>query len=254
MADNMKSPIEAIGEQASNLSWEASELQRSLKSEKLAWILGKIAIAVTVLVVIAFAATLPMRKVETRVVVVDKATGETTLAADIPSYVADRNDINDKHWIKRFVIARERYSYNILQADYDLVKRLAGDEVWNKYSKLWVGENSMQKKYAQNIEFVPTILSVTLPSPNIATVRYEVKETDLRNVSSGTYEPKVTRYVATLEYHYIPTPKNTPESEAIENPLGFAVTGYQVDPEIVVTKDQPTIPAPIDTSKETEQK
>lgn len=253
MADNKKSPIEQLADQASNLTWEASELENSKKSEKLAWRLGKIAIAIACLVVIAFAVTLPLRKVETRVVVVDKATGETTIASDIPSYVATRNDINDKHWIKRFVIARERYSFNILQADYDLVKRLAGDEVWNKYSKLWVGENSLQKKYAQNVEFIPTVLSVTLPSPNIATVRYEVKETDLRNLTSAAYEPKVSRYVATIEYHYVPTPKNTPESEAIENPLGFAVTGYQVDPEIVVTKDQPTIPAPAESTKEAGQ-
>jgi len=223
----------------SKLSWEHSIVQARIDSEKRAWLIARIGTLITLIAVTALAVSIPFKQTITRVVVVDKVTGETSVAVDLPEYVATRNDINDKHWIKRFVIAHERYDYKILQADYDLVRRLAGDVTWAKYKKKFVGENSLQKTLEEKVERIPTILSVTLPSPNIATVRYELEEKDLRNASSITTQPKVTRYIATLEYKYIPNVK-VPEPDAIENPLGFTVTGYQVDPEIVVTTDTPT--------------
>ncbi len=237
----------------SNLSWEYSIVQARIDSEKRAWLVAKSSLVIAGLSVIALAVSMPLKQTVTRIVSVDKATGETSMTSDLPEYVATRNDVNDKHWIKRFVLAHERYDYKILQADYDFVRRTSGEVVWNKYKKQFEGENALQKTLEEKVEHVPRILSVTLPSANIATVRFEIEDRDLRNVASTTATPKVSRYIATLEYHYIPNP-HAKEAELIENPLGFSVTGYQVDPEIVVTTDtpkqppaeptQPTIPLP----------
>jgi len=74
----------------------------------------------------------PFKRVVPMVFAVDKASGNTELvnAAD------DRNvaqlgyqELLDKHWGSRYVIARESYFYHLLQTDYDTVLMLSADDV-----------------------------------------------------------------------------------------------------------------------------
>ncbi len=124
---------------------------------------------------------MPFRQVVVRVVEVDKLTGDTGVAGDMPAYVSSRNDINDKHWVKQFVIAHERYVGKILQKDFDTIKVLSGDEVYAKFRAQFEGPNALQSKLGFRVEIAPKILSTTLSAPNIATVRFETTTTDLQN-------------------------------------------------------------------------
>ena len=222
-----------------NLTWEHSIVEARKASEKLAWNVTKAALALAFFCVVALALSMPLRQTVTRIVEVDKLTGETNVVRELPAYVSSRNDINDKYWIKLFVIAHERYIAKILQKDFDSVKILSGDAVYTKYRSQFVGPNALQKKLEDRVEIVPTILSITLSSPSIATVRFETSAQNVKNPGTTT---EATRYIATLAYHYAPN-VYAKERDLIDNPLGFYVNTYQVDPEVAVTTDVTTPPA-----------
>ncbi len=207
----------------SQLSWEANLLDAQRHSTRLAWRVAAVCLLIAVLSVAAVVLVLPLEKIHVRVVTVDKLTGETATAVSMSNYAVTPNELNDKYWSKRFLMARERYSYKILQSDYDTVRLLAAQTPWRSYAQLFEGPDSLEKKYGPEIEIIPVVLSSTISQYGIATIRYELKERDLRNLDAP---PKVERRVATLRYHYAPQSKAT-ERELIDNPLGFTVDAYQ---------------------------
>ena len=130
MGKKMTETPESIDPRLNNLTWEFSIVDASKRSEKRAWLVAKASFVLAFLAILGFVLSMPFRQVVTRVVEIDKLTGESGVVGDLPAYVATRNDINDKHWIKQFVIAHERYVSKILQRDFDTVKIIASEPVY----------------------------------------------------------------------------------------------------------------------------
>lgn len=226
-----KKMTRATEPELSNLSWEADIVLNSRTSERTAWRVAIASLIVVFLMAIALILLLPLKQVVPYVVVVDKLTGETSVATTTKDFVTS-SALNDKHWVKTFLISRERYSYRIAQHDYNTIRLLAGDKPWATYAKLYEGEYSLDKKYGENTEIIPSILSITLNGDGLATVRYELRTTDGKSI-----EPVIARRIATLRYQYIPQSSRR-EVELIDNPLGFTVLGYQTDPEFTAAKGE----------------
>ena len=241
-----RSPKASASAQLSQLSWEASIVESERHSARLAWKIAVISLLMGLLGVLCAIVVLPLKTTEIKVVTVDKLTGETALASTLGQYALAPNELNDKYWSKRFLLARERYQYKLLQADYDTVRLLAATAPWRSYAALFDGAQALDKQYGQDIEITPTVLSTTISQYGIATIRYEIKERDLRNSEAPN---KIERRVATLRYHYAPNLKAN-ERDLIDNPLGFTVDAYQTVLEVaslsptVVNKDTPTTPQP----------
>jgi type IV secretion system protein VirB8 len=210
---------------ASGLSWEADIVLNERTSRLLAWKVAACAGATACLMAVALILLIPLKQVIPYVVEIDKLTGESSIVGSARDYVSP-SALNDKHWIKTFVLSRERYSYPLLQHDYDTVHLLAADAAWKTYAKLFEGDDAMDKKFGKKVEIIPTILSITLNQPGIATVRYEL------NRKNEVGEPQITRRVATLRYSF-KQQLSKREFDVIDNPLGFSVDGYQTDPEFM---------------------
>ncbi|MGJ7523701.1 virB8 family protein [Variovorax sp. LT1P1] len=210
----------------SDLSWEASIVLNERKSRMVAWRVAATAGVVCLAEAVALAMLVPLHSVVPTVVMVDKLTGEAQVVPSAQEYVAN-STLSDKHWINNFMIARERYVYKFIQQDYDTVRRLAGNLPWGNYASQFEGSDALDKRYKEDVEILPTVLSITLNGNGTATVRYELRTRDYRVTAPAA----VTRRIATLRYEY--AVKNlTLEKEAIANPLGFTVTAYQTDAEM----------------------
>jgi type IV secretion system protein VirB8 len=210
----------------SNLSWEADVVLNERKSRVVAWRVVTGVGVVCLAQAVALAMLVPLHSVVPTVVMVDKLTGEGQVVAPAQEYVAN-SALSDKHWINNFLIARERYVYKFIQHDYDTVRRLAGNQPWGNYASQFEGADSLDKRLKDDVEILPTVLSITLNGAGTATVRYELRTRDYRSSSP----PAVTRRIATLRYEYA-VRNLTLEKEAIANPLGFTVTAYQTDAEM----------------------
>lgn len=226
-ASKRPEPVPAHREkQLTDLSWEADVVLNARKSKTIAWRVAGAAVAVGLAQAAALVMLVPLHSVVPMVVMVDKLTGESQVVPSAQEYVTT-SSLSDKHWIQSFLIARERYVYRFIQFDYDTVKRLAGNQTWSNYTPLFEGSESLDKKLRDDVEIIPTVLSITLNGSGMATVRYELRTKDYRT----TAPPVVTRRVATLRYEY-QSRNLTVEKDAIANPLGFTVTAYQTDPEL----------------------
>lgn len=226
MLSNKSTPA-GTGEELSGLSWEADIVLNERRSRLIAWRVASVAAVLVVLMVISLMLLIPLKQVVPYVVTVDRLTGESSITSTAKDFVGSTT-LNDKHWIKTFVIARERYQFQLLQHDYDQVKSLAGDTAWKAYARQYEGSNARDAVLAENTEIIPTILSIALNANGTATVRYELRTRNLR----ASAEPALTRHVATLRYSYRPQ-QTRREFDLIDNPLGFSIDGYQTDPEFI---------------------
>lgn len=210
------------------IEWEAELNENLRKSVRRQSILNYIQAALNIALVVGIVTMLPLKQTVPYIVRVDTLTGATEIGQTVKDYVAE-SELADKHWVKNFVVARERYNYRLLQHDYDTVKSLAGDVPWKEYSELFSGPKALDRQLGENVQFTPEIISITLTEnagQKFATVRLKVEQRDMRTESMQ----RTIHKVATLRYEYKPS-LFTSERAAIENPFGFTVLGYQTDSE-----------------------
>lgn len=144
-----------------DVTWEAelnATLRNSLKRHAaLNYVLAVAVIALT----IALAVLMPLKQLVPYVVRVDNLTGATSIGQTVQDYVAE-SELADKHWVNKFVVARERYNYHLIQDDYDTVKSLAGDTPWKQYNELFSGPQALDQQFGKNILITPKIVSISL--------------------------------------------------------------------------------------------
>ncbi|MFP1132973.1 virB8 family protein [Asticcacaulis sp. W401b] len=218
--------------------WEADRQGQLQRSERRAWRVAMLATGVAAVAVVALATLAPLRRTVPYVFEVDRATGNVAFvqAADDRT-TRGYQEIVDKHWAQRYVLARESYVYKLLQTDYDTTLGLSDDRTARGYAQLFEGDNARDKRFGTNTEQTVDVHSIALAPDNIgskAVVRFS-KTT--RHLDSGLVEPPQT-YVATLAYEYVPSMSGR-EKDLINNPLGFRVTSYRVDPEAQSVRADP---------------
>lgn len=214
----------ASDEELPHTDWETSLVANEARSRQVAWWVAASATVVALCEALALVVVTPLHTVVPYVVTVDRVTGdaEVTPTAGHPVSAAD---LGDKYWVSQFVIARQRYVFRLLQHDYDTVRRFSDAAVWTRYAALFDGDGALDRRLADQTEIVPSISSVTLNEPGIATVRLDVE------TKSNNGENHHQRYIATVRYDY-QLPLHARESELISNPFGFRVLGYQLDEEL----------------------
>jgi type IV secretion system protein VirB8 len=159
------------------LDWEASDIERSIKSERRAWTVAGASFVLAVVCVITVAVLVSRHKPYGFLVERDKATGETTTLMTMDRNSVDFNEMEDKHNIKRYVEARESYFFSLLQRDYDVTLMLSCDEVGAEYAKQYSDDNpqALDKTLGQGTERRIKVTSVRLPNdePGKAVVGFE---------------------------------------------------------------------------------
>lgn len=211
--------------------WEADKTARIEKSERRAWAVAGSASVIAIAAVIGIASLAPFKRVVPYVFAIDKATGNVELvsAAD-DRLVVGYQELLDKHWAQKYIVARESYYYKLLQTDYDTVLALSSDEVGRDFAKLYDGPNARDKKYGASVEMKVRVLSVTLSQDGVgskAVVRFEKTS---KRVEADQTDPPLY-FIATLAYEYKPSMFGK-EKDLIQNPLGYKVTSYRIDSEI----------------------
>jgi len=231
---------EADAALAANRAWEVDRAIMLQRSERRGWLVGGAGVVLAILGMLAVFAQGPLRQVVSVPIVVDKATGETTIQQRLAVETVPPQETLDKHHLAVFVRAREGYSWWWLQRDFEQVARMAVPAVFADYNRQFEGDAALQKKLAGSEEWRIHVVGVRLaPSGRKgnrgeATVTYDkiVRLTD-RNL------PDVTaRHVASVVYEYQPKVL-LKEKDRLENPLGFVVTAYRSDPEINTTPGSP---------------
>jgi type IV secretion system protein VirB8 len=230
-----KKPIGGAAPYAENHAWELDRAALAARSERRAWNVAIGACGIAVVAIIAVALQGPLHQFQAVPIVVDKATGETSVARALASDSVPAVEALDKHNVANLVLARERYNWAFLQADYDAVRALSAPDVFKGYASQFEGGTPLQKKLSDHTEWRVKIINVRLTPDTApgqhgdAIVTYERQVIDR---SKGDIPDPPTRNIATVRYTYKPTTLTLNEVSRLANPLGFVATSYRSDPEI----------------------
>jgi type IV secretion system protein VirB8 len=212
---------------------EASRVDATLRAERRAWRVAAAALVVAIATVGGLVALSPLKIAVPYVIYVDQTTGDTQVreAADVATI--NFTTVMDKYWVASYVTSRERYYWEFLQYDYDRTMVMSARVPAREYSLQFDGANALYKRLGRDQEYAIRIVSVGL-SPRAhggggtAVVRFEKIFRRLDTDQPGT----TGRYIATVEYEYHVSPISS-ERALIANPLGFTVTAYRVDTELM---------------------
>jgi type IV secretion system protein VirB8 len=212
------------------LTFETEIARRSFVSERVAWTVAGVAVLLTVLSATAVVLMVPLKQTVPYYIYVDRQTGATQAVVVNDSQTITSNEAVARYWVSRYVMARERYVYRLQQEDYDLVMVTSAEGVGREYSKQYEGPNSKIETLHESVEDRIKILSVQLAAGTTgrATVRYQ-KVT----WQAGLTEPaRVETFSSDIAFGWVPV-TGWSTRDLLANPMGFAVTAYRTNPELV---------------------
>jgi len=213
----------------SALDYDSARSYLIEQSNKRAWMITYVSLALIVLLSLAIILMMPLKNTELAVIKVDK-NGFVEVATQLDEEIISTNEALDKSFIQRYVKLKEQYYYETLNKDFETVQMFSSPKVSQDYINTMLDKKTGRANVLQdNKELEVKILSIVLHNKdeeNIATVRIE---TFLREKNSNNVQSDIK--VITLTYEYQANMKQD-ASLRLENPLGFIVNSYRVDEEI----------------------
>jgi len=215
-----------------NAAWEAERDVLLARSDRRAWAVAAAATGMAVASILALAAHGAWYQTVAVPIVVDKATGETSVARALDVDTVPAYEALDKHYAWLFVLAHERYNWSFLQMDYDTVASLAAPAVFKDYAARFDGSGALQTKLLDATEWKVRVVNIRLEPQTRPGKAGVAVVTFVKQVASRERQPEPElRYLATLAYEYHPK-LELKQKDRVQNPFGFVVTAYRADPDI----------------------
>lgn len=226
-------------------SWARDQREALRASRRTAWWVAAGAGTIALLEALALLILTPLKTVEPYTLLVDRNTGYVQALAPLDPQTIAGDAALTQSFLVQYVIARESFDIDTLQANYRKVALwsdgtarstyIAGVQVSNPESPL--------ARYPRSTVVETRVKSVSPVAKNVALVRFDTQRRD----ANGRTEP-VRAWVAVIRYRYSGEPMRM--EDRLVNPLGFEVVRYRRDaealppPETVVAPSQ-AAPQPV---------
>jgi type IV secretion system protein VirB8 len=222
-------------------SW-ANDRQDALRtSRRIAWIVAIVAVVVALCEALALLALLPLKTVVPYTLLVDKQTGYVQALKPLePNQVAPDAALTQS-FLVQYVIARESFDIDALQASYRKVALWSGETARSDYvaATQVSSPDSPLRRYPRSTIVETRVKSVSPLGGHAALVRFE---TQRRDAGGQLAAPRA--YVAVIRYRFSGEPMST--EDRYVNPLGFQVLRYRRDAETLASPEPAatSVPAP----------
>jgi type IV secretion system protein VirB8 len=157
---------------------------------------------------------------------IDQATGAVDVLSQMKAVESTYGEVVDSYWLNQYVLNRESYDDHTIQTLYETTALLSSHSVQQEYYALFEGDKARDKVLGNSIQQIVHIHSII---PNIKNQTAVVRFTTQEKSSQGFSESK--HFLATIGYQYKSSAMSVKDRRF--NPLGFQVTSYRVDPEIL---------------------
>ncbi|WP_227272019.1 virB8 family protein [Roseobacter weihaiensis] len=200
---------------------------RSDRSRRLAWTIAGISSVVALAACVAVASLTPLKTVVPFVIRVDNATGVPEVMTSLSDGEMEYEEAVGKYFLARYVRTREGYNFASREAIFEEVMLLSSTAEQQEFSAFYNAGNpeSPQFIYGRFDTAEVDIRSISFIGDNLAQVRF------VRTVTQ-TQDTVRTQWVATVQFEYRADATISDRNRLI-NPLGFVVTDYRADPEVV---------------------
>ncbi|WP_354184922.1 virB8 family protein [Bartonella japonica] len=230
MRKKQAKPVKA--EQLNSYYEESRGLERELinefvKSRKTAWrvagAVGIFGLFGMICGVIGFSQPAPTPLV----LRVDNTTGAVDVISVMREHETSYGEVVDRYWLNQYVLNRETYDYDTIQLNYDTAALLSAPAVQQEFYKIYEGETARDKVLSNKTRITVKVRSIQPNGLGQATVRFTTQQHD-NNGTVGSQQHQI----ATIGYTYVGAPMKS--SDRLLNPLGFQVTSYRADPEVLL--------------------
>ena len=197
------------------------------RRERIAYIVAGVSIVIGVAGFLGAVSVLPLKTVETHLVVVDKASGQLDRVAAVQDLTLDESDSIIQAHLVSYVDQRETYDLADSEQRINSVLDRSDGDAARTLRALWTSANEDYPiaVYGPDAKIDVVINSVNQLGEGVAQVRFTKTlrmPRETRTVTRG--------YVATIAFEFRPETKQRLQ-EVWGNPLGFVVTSYRVDAE-----------------------
>lgn len=215
-------------------SWELDRARRAERSIRIAWIVAAVAAVIAVLAVVAVGGLTPLKQPVPVLIRVDSSSGIVDI---VPTYegTADIEPLVTRNLLQNYVLARERYFYGTVEADYELVASQNSPRLNQEWANLWATDNpaSPLNIYKDGTSIRTQVRSTTFLKLDSRKDRLaQVRFTRFMR-PGGTGEEQSSHWVSTIEFAYV-RPSKDNKTRSL-NPLGFRVVEYRREPEVTAT-------------------
>lgn len=207
-------------------TWDHDINANLRQSRNRAWIVAGVAGFVAVLSLLSLVLVLPLKEFAPYVVTLDKATGYIEVTRGLkPGDLSDDEAVTMSN-IVRHVIARETYDPSDLKENFDYVLLTSAGDAHDAYVRLY-DRNSPTNPvnlYGRSETISTQIKNISFLNNNTASVRFLTERQGLDRTTTN-------HWVAIVAFRYTQEPASL--TDRFQNPLGFQVTSYRRDQEIL---------------------
>lgn len=226
MKKGAKEDLDAYFAQAD--SWANDERENIVVSRKIAWIVAGIAIAIALLEAIALIVLTPLKTVQPYTLMVDQQTGFVQELKPIDPQLVSSESALTQSFLVQYVIAREGFDINSLQADYQKVALWSADAARRSYLATVPASNpssylaTLPRTSLINVR----VKSVSEIGDQTSMVRFETTRQD-----AGGQKSQPRAWAAVVRYRFSGEPMSV--KDRFVNPLGFQVLHYRRNEEVL---------------------
>ena len=209
-------------------SW-SNDVHGALRaSRKLAWIVAICVGTVATIEAAALVIMMPLKTVVPYTITVDRQTGYVETTQGLKPGLLSQDSAVTQAFLVQYVLAREGFDASDLQANYRKVALWSFGDAKTQYLRSMTTSNpaSPVRTLPNTTVVQPTIKSISLLSRNSALVRFDADRHDY-----GAPTGDRQSYAAVIGFRYTGAPMKM--GDRFLNPLGFQVTTYRRDSEMI---------------------
>ncbi len=208
-------------------SWDADRVRSAERSRRFAWGVAACSGLVASVAIGAVASLAPLKSVEPFVVRVDRATG----AVDVMTALKSEKPLTydeavTKHFLAQYVRAREAWLAPAAEANFRQVSIMSTPAEQQRWAEAFRPTNpqSPQVVWGPGADVQVAIRAISFVADGVANVRFH-------RIVRQSQQVTESDWIATVAFAYAKAPMA--EGDRLRNPLGFQVTSYRADPEVV---------------------
>jgi type IV secretion system protein VirB8 len=219
----------AAKEPAESKNWYKDRYQYVLVQRKLLALITVLSLVCTLAAVLVIASLTPLKSVEPFVIQVDQKSGITQTVDPLSVKELTANEAVNNFFIVQYIRSRETYSVYDLAKNYDMVRVMSdSNKVYPEFVKQADPNNpsSNAARLGTTGERTVKFKSITYLNPQLAQARLLIEE------KGGTSNGVTQQHkIALVAFEYVKMSLTI--DERYVNPLGFRVTDYRLDEDIL---------------------
>jgi type IV secretion system protein VirB8 len=222
----------------SSKHWYQDKYQHVLTQRNMLALIAIVSLLAAMVAVLTVMRLAPLKSVEPYLIQIDEKTGITQRVMPLTRKEYAANEGVDKYFTTVYLRMRESYNINILRYNYNVVRLMSSEEIFRRFSAQVnpANETSLAKRlgtYGQRDVRIRSLVYITNPADKkkTASTASKILQARITTVESTPNQAdKEEFWVVTITFEYADRNLNT--DEQLLNPLGYAVTSYQIQPEI----------------------